>query len=160
MVGGVQKFVGKVGKAPPNSPGNTSGHLLCYREAHHTLAYSYKLGAFSVDADVWDEAHRMGAIAFVNYCKEIRTLYIIDQRVIEVSPIVDLGERMQYRVPVARCLKITNSSGIAMGHTNQVLVIPKNTSRPPLPGTFDPVEAPPPPKEKKAVPPSQLDLFS
>ena len=114
------RIAGKVGEIPKyRSVPQLEGHTALYKEELYKNVYSFKLNAFGVDCAAWDKAFSLGARGLVIYCKDRKMLITIKDEQLRIR--ADLGDGVQYRVPISQCKIYSGAEPIPMGWTNKVI---------------------------------------
>lgn len=117
--GGRKKIVGKVGFYPPMN------ETIIYREAKFADFFSGKTTSFSIDraAAAWAIDERR-ATAMVCFCKDTRDRYQVSTAVFKNAVVMNLGERPQYRIPMASFHRTEKSDPFKIPYTANVQKIP------------------------------------
>lgn len=122
-VGKIQKFVGKVGIATgAATPYPLLGVAIFYRVAPYVDAYSYETDAIGADVVAVEyAAAELGAVVMVNYCPDVDWLIAARMHELRAAPIVDLGERAQYRLNRNKWRRFPTYGRINLGYTRVIV---------------------------------------
>lgn len=121
------KHIGKVGVAPLKAHPSIAGRRILYKEVTIDSIYCRKTASYSIDRMGFDYARETyGFDLFVAYVidPEAKSLIWTTADIIERSPVVDLGERPQYRFKPHLCEVIPGEQfRVNMGWTNRSVVV-------------------------------------
>jgi len=119
-VGDVEKFIGKVGIAPKGAPKEIAGHAIFYREARFDDAFSHGTNSIGFDVAATDKAAELGAVYVVSYHVDKRAMSVASIGDLTGAAMVDLGERLQYRLALGKWATYDGRK-IRMGYTKNVV---------------------------------------
>lgn len=125
VVGGRTKFVGKVGVCPRNSTvPELAGRIILYRDPRFwEQATSVEGTMIGVDAEAWDKAKELGAVACVTFVRDVKRCVWADAATMDGGTKTELGEGAQMRVPLMRCRVIENASPVNIGYTTYTVTV-------------------------------------
>lgn len=99
---GAKKFLGKT-FTPQNFMDGIDGHVVHYREEYYQHLFAYRLDdALCIDQDAWNFAVAQGAAFLTAWIRDKEAFAFVEAAVVNNSPIRNMGEGWQYRVPISR----------------------------------------------------------